>query len=97
MKKNNKENLIKGNDFEYEALLRSEGEKINNAKFDFQDPPRGFQESLKMKLLEKRQRKSTNMKKLFEVFQGIQLLFWCFWLFCLLEQILFFCQETATI
>ncbi len=70
MKKNNKKqnlNSFDCNDFEYEALLKSEGEKINNAKHDFQSPSKIFQEKLKMKILEKRREKSINMKRIFEI------------------------------
>ena len=70
MKNNNKKqnlNDIKRNDFEYEALLKSEGEKINNAKYDSQPPSRNFQEALKMKILDKRCEKSNNMKRIFEI------------------------------
>ncbi len=63
-----KNNKKQRNDFEYEALLKSEGEKINNAKFDFQPPSEDFQKSLKMKILEKRREKSdNNMRKIFEI------------------------------
>ena len=64
-----KQNLNKANcnDSEYQALLKSEGEKINKAKYDFQAPSPGFQSALKSKILEERQRKSFNMKKIFEI------------------------------
>ena len=66
---NKKQNLNNSscNDFEYETLLKSEGEKINKAKHDFQPPSKDFQESLKMEILEKRQGKFNTMKKIFEV------------------------------
>jgi Ca-activated chloride channel homolog len=56
------------NDSDYEALLKSEGQIINNAKFDFQPPSENFQKSLKMKIAARRHAKSeNNMKKIFEI------------------------------
>ncbi len=67
--KEKKQNLNESNcnDFEYQTLLRSEGEKINKAKYDFQPPSQDFQAALKAKILEKRHKESTNMKKIFEI------------------------------
>lgn len=70
MKDNNKKqnlNNFNRNDFEYEALLKSEGEKINKAKYDFQPPSKDFQETLKAKILERRHKRSTDVKKVFEI------------------------------
>lgn len=69
MKENNKANNSKSNDFEYEALLKSEGEKINSIKHDPQPSSDTFQYNLKMKILEKRREKQkNNMKKIFQIF-----------------------------
>jgi len=56
------------NDSEYDALLKSEGKIINNAKFEMEPPSEAFKESLKSEILQKRRENSSNkMKKIFEV------------------------------
>jgi len=70
MKHNNKKQKKIGDarsGFGYEALQFTEGEKINNAKYDFQPSPQNFQEELKIKILEQRNAKQNQMNKIFEI------------------------------
>lgn len=67
MRNNNEKqnkNDFECNDFNYETLLKSEGKKINEAKYSFQEPSLSFQKELKMKILEERSRKFNSMKKI---------------------------------
>ena len=54
------------NDSEYEALVDSEGKKINSVSHDSREPRKQFQDVLRMKILEERQ-KQNSMKTIFDV------------------------------